>query len=73
MLRIRKVKHEMFIVEKENYKWTLFGLKKEWKPYITVSGIDEVWHHSTYEYAIMNLVDQVKKEVRYTFNKEITK
>lgn len=62
MFRIREVK-EMFVVEKQHLKWTLFGLKKEWKPYVTAAGLDEVWHHSTYDYAVMNLISEVKRDL----------
>ncbi len=49
-----------FIVEVEVIKWSLFGLKKEWKPFIKSAGLNCAWHHSTYEYAQMNLLKEIK-------------
>jgi len=49
-----------YIVEVETVKWSLFGLKKEWKPFIKSSGMDCAWHHKTYEFAMMNLLDEVR-------------
>jgi len=55
-------KQKGFIVEKEIAYWTLFGLKYKWIPYIKSAGLDCAWHHKTYEFAMMNLIDEVKKE-----------
>lgn len=49
-----------FIVEVEVMKWSLFGLKKEWKPFVKTAGMDYAWHHSTYEMAQMNLLNEIK-------------
>jgi len=49
-----------FIVEVEVIKWTLFGLKKEWKPFVKSAGLDCAWHHKTYDFAMMNLLYEVK-------------
>ena len=51
-----------FIVEVEVVIWTLFGLKKRWKPFVKSAGLDCAWHHKTYEFAMMNLLDEVKKQ-----------
>jgi hypothetical protein len=51
-----------YIVEIEIVKWSLFGLKKEWKPFIKSAGLDCTWHHSTYDFAMMNLLDKVKNQ-----------
>jgi hypothetical protein len=59
--RIRK-QPKGYIVEYLNVKWSLFGLKKEWKPFVLTSGLDCAWHHSNYDFAMINLLDQVKKE-----------
>ena len=45
----RIVKEEKgFVVEFKTYKWTLFGLKEVWKPYVLTSGMNCVWYHSNY-------------------------
>ena len=67
MFRLREVRYKMFIVEILIYKWTFRGLKKEWKPYIKVSGMNEVWHHSSYDFAMLNLLDQIKRDVIMDF------
>ena len=59
--RIKK-KPKGFIVEKEIAIWSLFGLKYKWIPYIKSSGLDCAWHHSTYDFAMINLLDEIKKE-----------
>ena len=51
-----------FIVEHEVSKWTLFGIKKIWKPYVLSSGLDCAWHHKTFDFAMMNLIQQIKDE-----------
>jgi len=59
MYRIIK-KEKGFIVEIQVVKWTLFGVKKQWKPFILTSGLNEVWHHKTFDLAMMNLLDEIK-------------
>jgi hypothetical protein len=49
-----------YIVEKEISYWTLFGLKYKWVTYIKSSGLDCPWHHSTYEFAMKSLLEEVK-------------
>jgi len=61
MFRIVK-KSKGFIVEKKVPYWTLFGIKYKWKPYVLTSGSNEAWHHSTYDFALINLFDQIKNE-----------
>ena len=51
-----------FIVEVLIIKWSLFGLKKEWKPFVKSSGLDCAWHHKTYELAMINLIKEIKEE-----------
>lgn len=53
-----------FIVEYLDVKWTLFGLKKRWKPFIKSAGLDCAWHHSSYDFAVMNLVDKIKTDLK---------
>lgn len=64
MFRIKK-ETKGFIVEYKTYKWTLFGLKEVWKPYVLTSGMDYAWNHSTIEFAIMNFKKQVHWELLY--------
>ena len=61
MFRIVK-KSRGYIVEFQVSKWTLFGLKKVWKPYVKSSGLDCAWHHSSYEFALHNLLREIKDE-----------
>ena len=58
MFRIVK-KEKGFIVEVQVSKWTLFGLKKTWIPYVKTSGSECAWHHKTYDYAVMNFKNEV--------------
>lgn len=58
MFRIVK-KPRGYIVEVQVSKWTLFGLKKVWEPYVKTSGLDCAWHHKTYEMAVMNFKREV--------------
>ncbi|WP_035670786.1 hypothetical protein [Flavobacterium sp. 83] len=64
MFRIRKVSEKKFVVEVLVSKWTLFGLKKEWKPFVKSAGLDCAWHHSTYDFAMMNLLNEVKEQIK---------
>lgn len=47
-----------YVVEVEKTKW--HG-KKYWTHFISVAGIEnQPWHHETYEFAEMNLLDKIK-------------
>ena len=63
MYRITKV-YKGWIVERLEFKYNFFGLHffKVWKPYVKTFGIDDFWYHSTKEYAIMGLKDQVEND-----------
>jgi hypothetical protein len=50
-----------WIVETLEIKWTLFGLKKTWIPFVKTSGMDYCWHHQTYESALRNLLKEIEK------------
>jgi len=52
-----------FIVEVLIIKWSLFGLKKEWKPFVKSAGLDCAWHHKTYELAMMNFIKEIKEQI----------
>ena len=62
MYRIVK-KPRGYIVEVKTYKWTLFGLKTVWKPFVKTSGMDCAWHHKTHQYAMDNLISEVKNQI----------
>jgi hypothetical protein len=61
--RIRK-QPRGYIVEYLDIKICLFGLKKEWKPFVKSSGLDCAWHHSSYDLALMNLLNEVERQVK---------
>ena len=52
-----------YIVEVQDIRWTLFGLKTKWVPYVKTSGLEECWHHSNENFAIQNLFFQIKSEL----------
>ena len=52
-----------FIVEKKTFKWSLFGLKTKWIPFVKSAGLQCAWHHKTYDYAMMNLIEKIKKNM----------
>ena len=61
--RISKV-DKGWIVEKLVFKYNFLGLHfwMVWRPYVKTSGMDCFWHHETKDFAIMNLIDQVKHD-----------
>jgi hypothetical protein len=63
MFRITKVDIG-WIVEKLDFKYQFLGLHfyQVWRPYVKTLGLNIEWGHLTKEYAIMNLLDQVKKD-----------
>ena len=54
-----------FIVENKIVKWSLFGLKTKWIPFVKSTGLECAWHHKTYDYAMINLLQQIKKDMRF--------
>lgn len=56
-------KYKGYIVEVQEVKWSLFGLKTKWIPFIKTSGLDECWHHSNKENALLNLLNKIKNEI----------
>ena len=61
MYRITKLKNRKWIVEVQKSKWTLFGIKKVWKPFITPYGIkNKCWEHHSLSFAKMNLDSHIK-------------
>lgn len=63
MFRILK-KTRGYIVEVEVSKWTLFGLKKVWRPYVKSSGLNCAWHHKSHEKALESLHYQVLSDLK---------
>lgn len=53
-------KSKGWIVEIQVCKWTFFGIRKVWKPFVKTLGMDCVWHHSSRKYAEMNLQTEIK-------------
>lgn len=51
-----------YIVQVEEVKWTFFGLKRTWQPFVKSAGLDCAWHHKNFDFAMMNLLDEVKKQ-----------
>lgn len=51
-----------YIVEVEDVRWSLFGLKKKWKPFILSAGLECAWHHHNYEFAMASLLNEVEIE-----------
>ncbi len=62
MFRIKQLKDKTYIVEHRVSKWTLFGIKKVWKPFVKTSGMDCCWHHSELKYAWENFITEIKKQ-----------
>lgn len=60
-MKYRILKKERgYIVEVEDVKWSLFGLKKEWKPFVMSAGLECAWHHKTYNFAMASLLDKIE-------------
>lgn len=54
-----------YIVEEQVVKWSLFGLKYKWIPYVKTSGLDECWHFKTYESALNSCIEEIRIEIKY--------
>ena len=61
MFRVRETP-KGWVVEIKASKWSLFGLKKVWQPFVKTSGMDCAWHHSKMNYAFMNLQSEIEKQ-----------
>ena len=55
-----------FVVEEKVTRWTLFGLRYKWIPYVKTTGMEIAWTHKNYFNAINNAVDKVIKELKET-------
>ena len=60
-----------YIVEVEEVRWSLFGLKKKWKPFVLSAGLDCAWHHKTYDSAMKNLLHEVEMKTLKNANFKI--
>ena len=57
MYRIKKYPRG-YVVEIKKKRW--YG-KKYWTHFVSVAGIEEMpWHHETFDFAMMNLLDKIK-------------
>ncbi len=52
-----------FVVQVKVAKWSLFGIKYKWIPYLTVSGQKQSWYYSTYERAMSEMILQIRRDV----------
>lgn len=64
MFRIRK-ESKGYVVEVMVNKWSPFGLKRVWEPYVKTAGMDCAWHHKTEESAYKNLQSEVLRDTFY--------
>ena len=64
MYKIKKVKGG-WIVLLNQPRWTIFGLKYKWIPFITFLGTDLPFLHESYELAMNNLLFEIKAKVKY--------
>ena len=53
-----------WIVEKLEFKYNFLGFHfcKVYRPYVKTFGLNECWGHKTKDHAIMNLIEQIKKD-----------
>jgi len=66
-IRITKIDNH-YIVEKGIPKWTLFGVKYKWIPFVTPTGMkDECWKHSNYDFAFDNTISEIRKALNQKF------
>jgi len=55
-----------YIVEVQEFKWSLFGLKSKWVTYLKVDGMDkQPWYYLSYESAINEMILQIRRDVAY--------
>jgi hypothetical protein len=52
-----------FVVQVKIAKWSLFGIKYKWIPYLTVSGQKQPWYYSTYERAMSEMILQIRRDI----------
>jgi hypothetical protein len=52
-----------YIVEVQEVKWSLFGLKVKWIPFITISGMEEAWHFQNRDIALNEMLYELKLNI----------
>ena len=62
ILRIRKIK-DGYITEIEVSRWTLFGIRRRWVPYLTYRGTDEAFPFSSRLGAKEAIVREIREEL----------
>ena len=63
MYRIREIE-KGFITETLEYKWTIFGIKKQWKPFLCYRGqSDEPYYYDSSDSAERNLLKEIKLNI----------
>ena len=61
--RITKTK-KGFLVEKQIFRWTLFGLKIKWVHFISFSGLyDQPYYFETFDIALETMLKEIRWEV----------
>ena len=60
--RIREFK-DKYYVEVLSFKWTLFGIKKKWMPFVKYSGLDDIYPHSSYHSAYDNMITEIRRKL----------
>ena len=72
MYRIRRTE-QGFVVEYRHAKWTLFGIKWIWKPFLKYRGTDDVYcfTHTTIakEQLVKKILEYVDNELKNTYGK----
>lgn len=60
--RIRETNGKYY-VEILFFKWTLFGIKKKWVPFVTYAGLDDIYPHSSYHFALDNMITEIRRKL----------
>lgn len=57
-----------FLVEKQIFKWTIFGLRKEWIHFISYSGLSEQpFYFETFDSALENMLKEIKWDIIFDY------
>ena len=54
-----------YVVEYQKISWSLFGLKRKWKPFITYAGSDTIFHYKERSSAMKDLLERVKQDTNF--------
>ena len=55
-------KKTAYVVEIQEVKWSLFGLKTKWVTYIR-AGVEGAWLFSSYNFALNELILHIRRDV----------